>query len=421
MTPDPLPTDAETAASRPAVPSRREAAGSASGVISNNIPPSITSLTRCAGGEDWLELSLYLQHRQFGQLEARLEEVKELAEAPDAGPVEMEIASRSFLVLPGAATVGSRGKQLKYRWRLQAPDGWVLLLMRRALPHATMPNGMARASSLPLLRLGTATYVRQMRETLDDLDIRLVRDKVSRVDPCADLVDVELTPLYQAFQQGHYVTRARHSSDYLVEEHLEGYQVGRRPSGFRLGSGAVRLRVYDKSLECRRDWEKLRLMQTRRWGGIGCDAVRAEFQVRREKLKELGIDSLATWYEKRGSIVEYLSHHWCRMVAGAVDSRHADRTPTHPDWELVQAAFEEWAGAAIAELAPLPKLDVPADDLLHQIIGALCSYEARRRYAIVSNDDFLEHALCDLRRGIADRHMAEEVRLRALKLGVAGQ
>src|SRR5690606_18410683 len=100
-------------------------------------------------GEDWLELALYLHHRQFFQLEKRLDAAKEQAEAPDAGPVELEIGGRPFLMLPGSATVGSDEKQLRYRWRLQAPDGWVLLLMRRSTPHATMPNGIARASSMP--------------------------------------------------------------------------------------------------------------------------------------------------------------------------------------------------------------------------------------------------------------------------------
>ncbi len=397
-----------------ATPSPRGAADGEGGV-SSNTPPSITT---CEGGEDWLELALYLYHRQFPGLEERLDEAKERAEAPDAGPIELEIGGRPFLMLPGSATVGSDEKQLRYRWRLQAPDGWVLLLMRRSTPHATMPNGIARASSNPLLRLGTKGYVRQVHETLDDLGIQLLEDKVSRVDACADLVGMNVDPLYEAFSKGHYVSRARYSADHVVEEYFESYRVGRKPSGFRIGKGNISLRVYDKWRECKNDPEKLYLMQSRRWGGIGGNATRAEFQIRRARLKELGVDSLGDWYDKRGSVVKYLASEWCRMTASAVDSRHADRAPLHPDWIEVQRAFEAWAGAAIAELTPLPRMEMPADDLLNQIIGALCSYHARRKHPITSNQEFLDRTLREISRGIENRIMAEEVQLRALKLGV---
>lgn len=390
-----------------------EAGGS--GGDPSNTPPSIT---KCDGGEDWLELALYLHHQQFSQLEKRLDAAKEQAESPDSGPVEVEIGGRPFMALPGSATVGSDEKQLRYRWRLQAPDGWVLLLMRRATPHTTMPNGIARASSIPLLRLGTKAYVRQVHETLHDLDIQLLEDKVSRVDACADLVGMTVDSLYEAFSKGNYVSRARTSTDHLVEEYFEGYRVGRRPSGFRIGKGSIGLRVYDKWRECKDDSEKLLLMQTRRWGGIGGDATRAEFQVRRARLKELGVNSLSDWYKKRGSVVSYLSTEWCRVTASAVDSRHADRSPIHPDWIKIQQAFTNWAGSAIEELAPLPRLEVPAEDLLNQVIGVLCSYHARRRRPITSNQEFLDRTLQEIARGIQNRNMTEEARLRALKLGV---
>lgn len=392
----------------------------ARGVCSITYPPSITH-TKCAGGEDWLELALYLHHDNFAWLDCELEAAKERAEAPDAGTVEIEIGDQTFVVLPGAATVGSDNKQLRYRWRLQAADGWVLLLMRRATAHATMPNAIARASSLTLLRLGTKYYEHQVYQTLEDLHARLVKNKVSRVDPCADLSDQTIDSLYRAYVDGHCVTRARQSAEHLVDHYWDGYRVNRQPTGFRVGKGSVLLRVYDKSLETRNDSEKLILMQTRRWGGLGGHALRAEFQVRRSKLKELGVDTLQDWYAKRGSVVEYLSTKWCRMTAGPIEASHPDRTATHPDWQRVQGAFAEWAGEPIAQLAPLPKLEIPADDLLNQIVGALTSYHARRRCSIQSNEAFLDKSLKAIKRAIGNRQMAEEVRQRALKLGVSGR
>ena len=94
--------------------------------------------------------------------------------------------------------------------------------MNRANPHETLPTGIARASSLPLLRIGPKAFLRQLNETLDDLQIDLQREKVSRVDPCVDLCGMSIDPLYQAFMQGHYVSRARYSTDYIVDESIEG-------------------------------------------------------------------------------------------------------------------------------------------------------------------------------------------------------
>lgn len=78
------------------------------------------------GGEDWLELSLYLQHRNFPQLKRRLDAAREAAESNERGPDELEIAGRKFLMLPSAALAGTKQKQVVYRWRLQSEDGWWL-------------------------------------------------------------------------------------------------------------------------------------------------------------------------------------------------------------------------------------------------------------------------------------------------------
>jgi hypothetical protein len=323
---------------------------------------------------------------------------------------------------PSGAMAGSKGKQVAYRWRLRSEDGWWLLLMNRSQPHETMPNGIVRASSLPLLRLGSLGYLQQVEETLDDLRIRLVREKLSRVDPCADLSGLRIDGLYQAFMQGHFVSRARYTTNHIAEESYEGYRIGRKPTGFEFGKGgAVGMRVYDKARKCSGDSEMLLLMQTRRWGDVGGWATRAEFELRREKLKALGVDSIAQWWEKRGSICEYLAHKWCRITAEEVDSRHADRAATHPDWVKFQDAFKEWAGQPVAKLEPLTRLPVRADHLLSQIVGSLVSYYARVGTRIDSNESFVEESIEKIFDSICDRDMPREVWRRALELGAPRQ
>src|SRR5690606_11951403 len=101
----------------------------------------------------------------------------------------------------------------------------------RSHSHPTMPTGIMRAPSLPLLRRGPQECVRQLHESLDDLRIELEREKLSRVDPCADLAGIRLSSLYEAFMQGHYVSRARCTSEHIVDECIDGYRLGRQPTG----------------------------------------------------------------------------------------------------------------------------------------------------------------------------------------------
>lgn len=396
-----------------------ETSGDPAGGDLSITPPSIPHLevTKCLGGEDWIELSLYLQHRQFGPLKARLDRAREAAEAHEKGRDELTIAGRKFLMLPSAALAGTEHKQIVYRWRLQSEDGWWLLLMNRAASHPTMPTGIMRAPSLPLLRLGPQECLRQLHESLDDLKIELEREKLSRVDPCADLTGISLNAMYQAFMQGHYLSRARYSSEHIVDECIDGHRIGRQPTGFTIGKGDARLRVYDKYRKCLTDFEMLLLMQTRRWGGIGFPAIRAEFQLRREKLKALGVDTLADWWEKRGSITYYLAHDWFRLTAKEVDPKHPERAGTHRDWVTVQEAFLDWSGKPVAELSPLPKLPIRADNLLQQAIGTLVSYHAKIGTLINESEAFAHESMIAILDAIKDRDMADEVLRRALEIG----
>lgn len=250
--------------------------------VPSNTPPSIT---KCSGGEDWLELGLYLHHWDFTRLKRRLDEAREAAESNNVGGDELTIAGRKFLMLPTAASAGTKEKQIIYRWRLRSEDGWWLLLMNRGDCHDTLPTGIARATSVPLMRIGPLAFMRQLHESLNDLNIRLVRAKVSRVDPCADLAKLGVDNLYRSFMAGNFVSRARHSTSRIVDEEYAGYRIAKHPTGFELGKGDVSLRVYDKYRKSVGDSEVLLLMQTRRWGGIAGCATRVEFQLRREKLK----------------------------------------------------------------------------------------------------------------------------------------
>ena len=407
-------SNSESTASAAAAPSRREAAGSGGG--SNNIPPSIHTET---GGEDWLEISLYVRHYDFENLQKQFDEAKQAAEeSPDLCSYVV-VGKRIASISCGTAGAGDPKNRIAYRWVLAVTAGIKLLLMQRAEPHRTMPNAIARITSFALLQHGLTESWNIVADALAALGILVERDKVSRVDPCVDLGGVGIQPFCSAYSDGRYITRARKSTKYDKELPSESYRTGRRPTGLRMG-GDIVIRIYDKLEECRFQREKMWLLQTRRYGKEVQLATRVEFQVRRESLKRLGVDTLNDWIKRRGSIVHCLTHSWFRLTTTEVDGKNPKRTPILPLWIEVQDRFADWAGKDLVPLEPLPKQPVDIEQSMAQVIGQLNSILAKCRCSINGRESYLLEASRLLQAATAKRDMPEEVRLRALKLGVAG-
>ncbi len=231
--------------------------------VSNNIPSPIT---KTIGGEDWLELALYLLHYKFPDWKVIFDQAREAAEEGDIRSAQVQLGDQVFVMQPGSARTGRGKKRISYRWHLRSESGWTLMLMKRAAPHSTMPNGIARATSLPLLRAGVQRFRDELQQALTSASIRLIQEKVSRVDVAIDMADIRVARFQDTFQKGHYVTRGRYSSDYLVDVQLQSYRVGKEGTGFSVGRRPCRLNIYNKVREVLADSEKLSIMQCRRWG-----------------------------------------------------------------------------------------------------------------------------------------------------------
>ena len=151
-------------------------------------------------------------------------------------------------------------------------------------------------------------------------------------------------------------------------------------------------------------------------------AIRVEYQLRREKLKQLGVDSLADWLEKRAVIVHYLTHSWFRLTDGPVDRKHPDRTPILPEWCEVQKAFLAWTGAGpMPELEPIESQAMPPEHFVKSIIGSFVSLFARTGVSIDGNEAYFQECLSRILDEIERRDMASEVRRRVLELGIAAK
>jgi hypothetical protein len=205
----------------------------------------------------------------------------------------------------------------------------------------------------------------------------------------------------------------------MVESCSAVHSFGRVPTGFVVGQGDLKVRVYDKFHEANRVVEKIAAVVQYRWGYFTATATRVEFQVRRETLKEFGIDTVDDWFSKRGAVCEYLCHDWFRLTNAPVDRNHADRSETLPEWLTVQQAFASWTGKPdCVNLEPLATEEFLPITLVQQAIGLLVSYYARTGRRPNSNPEFLEEAVKKITHVIAARDIGAEIRRKALVLGL---
>ncbi|AFM43401.1 hypothetical protein Desaci_4562 [Desulfosporosinus acidiphilus SJ4] len=154
-------------------------------------------------------------------------------------------------------------------------------------------------------------------------------NRVSRVDPC---VDTDEAAFVESDLKG-IVTRARKRRKHFVTDE---FSEGKKFSGFTIGGGGPLLaRIYNKSLEIKRSgkfwfytvWEN---------NGWNCAKMvwRTEFQLRREVLKEFGIDTVKDILAKLDGLWAYLTGEW--LVIKKPDVENVTRWKVKRKWQLIQ-------------------------------------------------------------------------------------
>jgi len=148
---------------------------------------------------------------------------------------------------------------------------------------------------------------------------------VSRVDLCMDTQGWDPTPEMRDL----FVTRASHRRVYEDDGKMTALQFGKRGTG-------LHCRIYCKSLEVAAKgsvwWHDL-------WGDrwVPIQPVwRIEFEVRREVLAQLGIDTLDELFAKVGGIWGYLTT-WLSLRVPTADETPS-RWPVDPVWEAISQA-----------------------------------------------------------------------------------
>ena len=154
---------------------------------------------------------------------------------------------------------------------------------------------------------------------------------LQRLDLAADFIVPE--PITKAHLDDHAVTRAR-------KRHF--HEVSGKSTGFDVGAGDVRLRVYNKSLQV--DEKDIHWF----WGHYGIeprpDVWRIEFQLRRQALLQYGITDLSVLPQQLRGLWRDLTTKWFSLREP--DGSNTTRRPFTPFWQAVVDCADLLGGPA---------------------------------------------------------------------------
>ncbi|MCE5324869.1 MAG: hypothetical protein LLG01_00495 [Planctomycetaceae bacterium] len=278
------------------------------------------------------------------------------------------------------------------------------------------PNVKIEVRSETLWRLGARRSVERIVGILKRHGASVGLVKVSRADLCADVLLPETS--WREDLRGCLVSRA---SD------IEPRYSRREFSGFSLGKGAIVGRLYNKPKEIAEKSFKEWMYPI--WGveavPEGYKIVRVEYQLRREALKELGVDVVDDLWRYEPNIWAYCCQNWL-TVKDNPGAHHTQRNLLDW-WEVVQNGYKGAQGAWPQVRAKAVKANLRA--LLQQWVGLTGSIAAvirgenpYEKDGALSLDGCIQDALRLARvAGLTDELLMEKVRLKDAKYRRGGE
>ncbi len=263
--------------------------------------------------------SLYVSFK--GTLKERIREQLEEKKGQAQSENEKDQARAAIHVDDHSFKVKDKGKG-QYAYVLI--DAWYHIQISPTKKMIIPPVYVQLASELLTVR-GVHAAMDKLRRTVGSLLVMIVEETISRVDLCVDFVtDVEL----KSFNKSAWVTRSRTSQDHWEGDIFTG-------SSFGLG-GVVCVRLYDKTWEIKKsDKEYLKsIWETQGWSE-GQKVWRLEFQMRRNFLKQMQVNSFSDLMSGQNDLWKYCTNEWFRLT---LEDKTINKTrwDVHPLWEKLQ-------------------------------------------------------------------------------------
>lgn len=223
-----------------------------------------------------------------------------------------------FLMKPN----GARG----YEWLLTGHD--YALKIGKWKEMITRPNIMAEIRSETLWALGVDASISYLQALIEGIGGQIRECKISRLDLCIDITFPD--DLWKKELEDYIVTYA---------DNKNIYKKGHSMTGISIGAGAIQARLYDKLLEIKQISKKewLTAIWNMKEAPDGMKIIRVEFQMRREFLKEMKVNTPEDLLIKVPGLWGYCTQTWLKFQDNP-ECHHTMRK-TFPWWNKVQDGF----------------------------------------------------------------------------------
>ena len=213
-----------------------------------------------------------------------------------------------------------------YEWLLS--NNICTLLIGKSLTPGSRPSLMAEIRSETLWRVGVKETIAALLSILENYGAEKILIKPSRVDLCLDLLMDEKQ--WDKSLIDFRVTRAQHSGLFFHKKDMTGISIGR---------GKISARLYDKPLEIKQKSKKTWMYDIWKICDVpdGKKIIRTEFQLRREGLKSLGVETIEDVFKFKDNIWAYCTQKWLKFRTNP--GKHHTQRKNLPFWDVVQSGF----------------------------------------------------------------------------------
>ena len=369
------------------------------------LEPASASNPHISGGIDWLELSVFCDlSEKWPRLEDEFARARDVAKETKEGEIIRPVEGKFFEVQAWGATIGKKS------YPFRCFDNFELVWLFHCSPDykKQTPTIRIRITGEQCLihDSGVAGLIKHIKETLRGLGSNVIKLAVSRVDLCLDLAGISVETFKNAHFNQQFSTKSRSHSGHENSGDDAPDSIDRetwrylKSNGytFYYGRSPMQLRVYDKLAELQHKLKprKWQAMINRRWGGhVPKAATRVEFEIRRERLKNYGIDTVEHLETRCAALVHKLSREWFRYTTKTTKGcRNAQRLETLPAWVMVQEGFDTvFKGNIDHDLTPIPKEECDVSALVKQALGVLLKCAECQGANHETYDDFAAYAV----------------------------
>jgi hypothetical protein len=246
-----------------------------------------------------------------------------------------------------------------YEWILESAE--YHLCVGSWMTPQSRPSMLIKIYSQTLWLYGVIEAVDRILTLLACAGCKVKEAKLSRVDLCVDI----LLPksLWKSNLIKHRVSWA---------ENYAFHGAGKEMSGFTIGQGGVfSARIYDKEREIRCKSKKFWMFDVWQVKEIPkrCHAIRVEFQLRREAILELGMNTVWSFVNNPRNVWAYCTRSWLKFQDDP--KLHHTLQTTLPFWVTVQNGF--LGGQEEQPVLRAKMVNVKREQLSQQLMGQLTS------------------------------------------------